>query len=344
MNIFDLHSDLLSFLAENPSHSIYSPESLCSYPQMQQGRVALQILAIYSPVTDFNPQKAKDQVDAYFNLLNTHKDKYSLWNPAEFGKTPHIQILPSIENAAALCKTNEGAKEAILFLEKNLKQIAYISLTWNEENQFGGGNDSTTGLKQAGKELLLWMNERSIPIDFSHTSDALAQDILNFIDKKSLTLPILASHSNMRYVTNQKRNLPDEFVREIISRKGLIGLNLFAPFIGSSFSRIKDHILHLISMGGNDCLSFGADFFPISIFSHLLEKYQINTAFFPESSNVSCYPQILEFLSNEAAIDLSALAYKNALRFFTAHVAKGEMLSAAFQNQEAKDQFLTENH
>ena len=59
----------------------------------------------------------------------------------------------------------------------------------------------------------------------SHTSDALAHDIFNHIDKHKLAVPVIASHSNFRSVSDHVRNLPDEIANEIVNRNGLIGMN-----------------------------------------------------------------------------------------------------------------------
>ena len=107
-------------------------------------------------------------------------------------------------------------------------------MTWDGENRFGGGVGSKQGLKEDGKRLLEWMTGKQIAIDFSHTSDALAEGILTHIDQERLVLPVMASHSNFRSITDCARNMPDWLAQELIRRKGILGLTLFAPFIHKS--------------------------------------------------------------------------------------------------------------
>ncbi len=71
-------------------------------------------------------------------------------------------------------------------------------MTHHGENRFGGGNSTGIGLKKDGEALLEYISEKKIAIDLSHTSDALAGDILNYIVKNKLGLSVLASHSNFR--------------------------------------------------------------------------------------------------------------------------------------------------
>ena len=130
-----------------------------------------------------------------------------------------------------------------------------MSLTWNGENRFGGGDGAHIGLKEDGKRLLDWMDEKRIPVDLSHASDLLAHEIIEYIDKKNLSLPVLASHSNFRKIHGTSRNLPDSIAQEIIRKKGVIGINLFMPFVGMDFPKnLVNHIEYGLKLGGDNAL------------------------------------------------------------------------------------------
>ena len=75
---------------------------------------------------------------------------------------------------------------------------------WNQENRFGGGNASDVGLKREGELFLEYLGGKGVAIDLAHPSDALAHDILNYIDKKSLKVTPIASHSNFRVIKDKK--------------------------------------------------------------------------------------------------------------------------------------------
>jgi microsomal dipeptidase-like Zn-dependent dipeptidase len=205
-----------------------------------------------------------------------------------------------------------------------LGHLFYISLTWNEENRFGGGIDSSAGLKKDGQELLFWMHKKRIAADLSHASDRLAHDIIEYIDKNSLDIPLLASHSNFRSVMQTTRNLPDAIAREIIRRKGVIGMNLFAPFVHKSdASTLLRHIEYGLSLGGAESLCFGADFFCDSDFPSIKVKYPDFIFFFDEYPNASCYPAILNQLKTQLGLshdNIENIAHKNAQRFLNAFI------------------------
>ncbi|MES2198673.1 MAG: membrane dipeptidase [Chlamydiota bacterium] len=324
--IVDLHCDLLSFLAEKPSHTTEDPGSNASYPQMKQGNVTLQTLAIFTDSSPSSFLNGKKQLEALKRILTEESDRYQLFDPStDFTKSHKaISIIPAFENASGFSSDETSLDQALSYLDSVLntfKRILYISLTWDGENRFGGGNGSKKGLKEDGKLALQWMHEKKIAIDLSHTSDFLADDILNYLDKKSLKVPVLASHSNARSVTNKERNLPDFLIKEIITRKGVIGLNFFAPFIGKESKELIKHVEHIFFLQGEDSLCFGADFFPDLLSSYVQTKYQSDFSFFKELNNSSCYPRALTLLQEHLDLKddvLQKIAHKN----FQAYTAK----------------------
>ena len=321
--IVDLHCDLLSFLADDPSRTILDPRSNASYPQMQQGGISLQTLAIYTSGSSDSLLKGKKQIELFKHLTTHPSSPYTLFHPtAPLQVGSNIQVLPAFENASSFCQESAPLQIAFSFLESLLQEverILYISLTWEGENRFGGGNTTNVGLKPDGKHLLEWMEGKNIAVDLSHASDFLAADILNYLDKKSLSVPVLASHSNSRKIAPLKRNLPDEIAQEIFARKGVIGLNLFAPFIGPTPEKLADHIKHLWTLGGKEFLCLGADFFTLADYlSWIQQKYQTSTPYFPEFPNASCYQSLLSFLQNLLNLSLKEiekLAFQNLAQY-----------------------------
>ncbi|WP_332913214.1 dipeptidase [Algoriphagus boritolerans] len=176
-----------------------------------------------------------------------------------------IGIIASVENAAGLGTEKATWPEIYKQFDSMLVtvgQLAYIGLTHHTENRFGGGNYvEGVGLKEDGKRLLDYMAGKKIPIDLSHTSDLLAEGILNHIDRHHLPIPVIASHSNFRALWDHKRNLTDEFAQEIINRGGIIGVNFLREFLDRDVpERLFEHILHGIKLS-EDAICFGADFF-----------------------------------------------------------------------------------
>ena len=185
-------------------------------------------------------------------------------------------------------------------------------MLFRSENRFGGGNSTKTGLKEDGKSLLNYISGKKIAIDFSHTSDVLAFDVFDYLSKFNLDIPVIASHSNFREIFNHPRNLPDEIAKEIIKRKGLIGINFLRAFLNDNNpNAIYDHILYGLNMGAHS-ICFGADYFYTD--SHPDQSRK--PFFFKEHENASCYPLILKGLSGKIPPDvLEAISNKNVINF-----------------------------
>lgn len=326
--IIDLHSDLLSYLREAKNRGPYDPQSRSSLEQLKKGQVKLQTLAIFSHSKQGSTQIALEQLACLKKLTQTHFQECALFAPDCFEKsTTQVQFILAFENASGFSEESEPLVESLQRLDRILKEyqhILYISLTWDGENRFGGGVGSQVGLKEDGKRLLEWLSGKKIAVDFSHTSDRLAEEILNTIDQQRLEVPVLASHSNYRAITDLPRNMPDWLAQEIILRKGILGLNLFAPFIRKNDpSVLLRHIEYALSLGGENNLAFGADFFCDADFPSLFSKYQTQTAFFKEYPDASCYGAILEQIKDKLRLTsetVQKIASKNAERFLKSNL------------------------
>ncbi len=316
--IIDLHCDLLGCIEYgNGKYSFDSPELNCSIPQLLEGNVKLQILAIAAITGPDSSAIGEKQVGLYKQLLNTRADKvgpFKQWT----AHSPKIHFLFGVENASVLLNEEEDLSLLFKRIEKYqaVERILYISLTWNQENRFGGGNLTNIGLKEDGKTVLEYLDGKNIAIDFSHTSDALAHDILDFIQKKSLKIPVMASHSNYRAVWDSERNLPQEIAQKIIRQKGIIGLNFVHRFVGKTPKAFIDHIEYAISIGGENTISLGTDFYGGFDVPTDLCPGKTPTTFFPEYANSGRYPSWIDLLREQFSENLiQKICYANAKAF-----------------------------
>lgn len=305
MDVVDIHCDLLCYLALDPKRDPFHPSIRCSAPQLKAGNVKLQTLAIFTETNLYSLLYGLRQLEIFLSLPDKYPDSFTNHN-----------ILPAFENASSFALESEPLANVFERLETILTQITpfYISLTWNGENRFGGGCGSTAGLKKDGEELLKFLNNRGIAIDFSHASDKLARETLNFIDTHSLNLRVMASHSNFRALQDQPRNLPDDIAKEIITRHGLIGLVFYNKFL-KDIPQLYQMIEHGYKLGGEQALAFGADFFCLDDLITVLDD---PGGFHEALSDSSKYPSILESISREMQIpssQLEDLASGNAMQF-----------------------------
>lgn len=330
--IIDLHCDLLSYLINSYDRTPYDLHNIgASIPYLKKGNVSMQIMAIFSKTCPGSTSFAWEQVDMYEKLI-TQKDILAFdFQGGALTILDKERIPPhmyhAIENASGMWEEEEELACGFTRMERYMSRLGkpfYISLTHNTENRFGGGNYSANvGLKPDGKALLAWMDEKGLAVDLSHTSDALAVDILTFIEKQNLKIPVLASHSNAREVYSHLRNLPTEVIQEIILRDGLIGINFFKPFVhDSSREGLFDHIDFYLAHEGEHVIAFGADFFDVTA----LSVPQEGPLFFSNYHNAAFYPLFLAELEKREfnPTQISKLAWKNVIRFVKQHLVQND--------------------
>jgi membrane dipeptidase len=319
--VIDMHCDLLSYLQDAPDANPLKTDDIgCSFSSLEKGNVKLQVMAIFTATAKGSAELGRRQSLIFNDLLSQYPDRLVLCQDAgtvlRAGSSGKLGVVAAIENASGFCEEDEDAGNGLKRLREiidNTGRILYISLTHNGENRFGGGNATRVGLKKDGEALLNYMSGKKIAIDFSHASDALAFGMLNHITKNNLEIPVLASHSNFRKVWDHARNLPDDIAKEIIRRKGLIGINFLRAFLNDiDPGAMNDHILYGLELGGADVLSFGADYFYTD--SHP-DRSRL-PFFFKEHETAACYPSILESLSGKVTpAVLENISHKNVLNF-----------------------------
>lgn len=319
--ICDLHCDLLAYLAKQPNgHPANTEDIGCAIPHLRDGGVKLQVMAVYTAPGDDSVALAQRQVSLFAQLLREHAQAFASATTLEHAKR-HLTgtqtgIVLSVESGSGLCTESEPLDEGLARLdqiEAASERVIYVSLTHHGENRFGGGNACTVGLKADGRVLLDYVNGRGIAVDLSHASDALAGDILNHLEAGGLDVPVLASHSNFRAVREHARNLTDEIAREVIRRKGLIGLNFLREFLApDNPEALAAHVEHGLALGAEEVLCFGADFFHTG--SHPDKSRE--PFYFAQHENALCYQPILTELGKcLTEANIKRLAFENVMTF-----------------------------
>ncbi len=301
MRKVDLHNDLLNYLLLDEKRSAHDNDLECSVPQMIAGGIEVQVLAAFTP-NAAEPEALTKQYCRYKELLAS-KEHIG-------GK---IRLLWAIEDAQQLVHSTQiGAT-----LEQKLSALVskgtppvYISLTWVNENDFGGGDHTSVGLKKCGQKLLDLMAATKIAVDLSHASDRLAHDIINYREKAGHRNSIIVSHTNFRAVHGAARNIPDDVAKYILDQNGIIGLSLSRRQLGNRPKmNLREHYNYAVSLNPAfaDILCLGGDLYHEA---DVPKEYRsVASNFYPEASKASHYRE-LEFME-------SSFLYTNAMHYLS---------------------------
>ena len=255
MRYFDLHCDTITecfvkkeALAEN--------RLAVSIKSAQDFETWVQVFAVWMPDDLRGPAAWQRFLDVAQTLRSeTEQNGIPLCTDADAleravnSGSKRAAIL-SIEGSAAL-----GGRIENLAIAHAIG-VRLITITWNGACEAGGGCLDGGGLSDYGISLVKEMERLRIVPDISHLSDKGFDDLIHVY-----SAPVVATHSNSRAVCENRRNLTDDQFREIVRRGGVIGLNLYPPFMGDdSICEIIPHIDHFLSLGGEDVLAIGADF------------------------------------------------------------------------------------
>lgn len=323
--VVDLHCDLLAYLNEQPGRGPYDPAPRCSIPQLRAGHVEFQVLAMFGTTGENSNQIGPGQSRIFQRMMDDHADAFvAVKSLADVRALPEGRtgVIAAVENASVFCGEEDTLSEGLERfeeMERRVGRLLYVTMTWNHENRFGGGNGAPdVGLKDDGRTLLEYLSGRRIALDFSHMSPRLAREALEFIDCKRLDLPVLASHSCFAALREHARNLPEDVAREIIARDGLIGLNFLRIFLGEPPGSFVAQVRHALELGGAKNYCFGADFFAVEDLSPDHRSKAPDGLFFPDFEDSSCYPRLLDQLAGEVPCGqelLLDLAHRNFYRF-----------------------------
>ena len=192
----------------------------------------------------------------------------------------------------------------------------YVSLTWLFENSFGGGDRTTIGLKEKGKELLRMLSDYNIAVYLSHASYELASDIIEFRESNNFKNGLLVSHTNFRALHSIQRNVSDDVARYVAKAKGVLGLSFSRMQIGvDNHFDIPKQLEYARSLSNevSSAMCLGGDLFHQN---DLPESYRIKGGSFPpELSTAGDYSKLNllgpDVLYNNVAMFLSQFGLIN---------------------------------
>ena len=212
----------------------------------RKGGLNVPFFSIYLPASTqeegTSHQMANELIDMIKDIVTLHPEKFILINSvADLGsitKKNIIGIALGMENGAPI----QGDLSRVQYYFD--RGIRYITLTHSKTNHISDSsydeNIQWHGLSKFGKSLIEEMNKVGIMVDISHVNDEAFYQAIELSQ-----VPVIASHSSLRYFTpGFERNVDDAMLSKLAEKGGVIQINFGSSFISS---RPQDYLVSMNS-------------------------------------------------------------------------------------------------
>jgi membrane dipeptidase len=261
--IIDMHFDLPMDLYEKRAEpNVLATEFL---PEFDAGGIGLIGAAIYIEdryLPERGLQVALDQIARLYTeadqskrcvVCRTHKEISRALDSKKVG------FLITMEGVEPL---GDDLDLLRVFYELGVRAIGLTHARTNAAGHggiFAAKGSSPEGLTPFGRDLVRECEKLGLIVDLAHINPAGFKEVVDLTTK-----PLIVSHTNSRKFYDVERNSSDEQIKMIGERRGVIGINsvLVSPeHKGSTLDCYVDHIEHVATLIGIDCVGIGFDFF-----------------------------------------------------------------------------------
>lgn len=249
MILMDTHADTLYRRFRSPGESCD-----ITIPKLRKGGVGVQTMALFVGGSPKLPDIARVFQGMWAEGEKLEAEGLRRVTDYRDGKEGENAFIYSIEG----CDLLDGGLDLLAqWREKGARMAA---LTWNYENCVGvpAKLDMAAPLKPFGREAVREMVRLGVAPDTSHLSERGFYDILE------MGIAPVASHSCCRALCGHCRNLSDDQLRALFQAGGYVGVNFYPFFLRddgkADLDAVCDHVLHMLSLGGEENVGFGSDF------------------------------------------------------------------------------------
>jgi len=260
--IVDGHCDTLTaLLKQNRTFDEKSASGQLDLPRMRMSGINVQFFAAFiaPKYKDIALKRCLQLIDVFYaQILQNHSNIELALNVEDIfqvTRTGKIAALLSVEGGEAL-----SGDLALLRTFYRLG-VRSVTLTWNGRNELGDGlgeGIAAGGLSVFGRSVVQAMNELGMLIDVAHLSTKGFWHVA-----ETSSAPFAVTHANCRAVCDHIRNLDDAQIEYLAKHGGIIGLTFVPEFVDKHNPCLEtfiQHIDHIASRFGADCIGLGSDF------------------------------------------------------------------------------------
>lgn len=239
MLVLDSHCDAPSQMMRARNYSKDNTWGHVDFPKLRAGGVDASYFALFCP-----PRLAPDEATRYTLDMLSHL--YDQVDAAEGEVELAFSALEVLENkdnglTSILISLENGApiQHSLSMLRMFYRMgVTCMTLAHNADNEICdscAGQRRWGGLSPFGREVVAEMNRLGMIVDIAHCSDDTVRDCLRLSKA-----PIVSTHSCCKALTAHRRNLPDELLKAIADKGGVVQINFCPSFLSEEFDVMMD--------------------------------------------------------------------------------------------------------
>jgi membrane dipeptidase len=231
--VIDTHNDVTTPMTNDDYDLAGAPPVpyRTSIDRMKEGELTAEFFSLYIKPDYVQrggaARRTLEMIDSVYRAVERHPGELifatSVVDIRRAKKQGKIAALMGIEGGHAI-------EDSLATLREFYRLgVRYMTLTWNNTNNWadaGRGEKKHNGLSDFGREVVREMNRLGMMVDVSHVSDKTMSDALEVSQA-----PIIASHSSARALSNVPRNIPDDLLKRIGEKGGVIQVNFYSVFV-----------------------------------------------------------------------------------------------------------------
>ena len=217
-------------------HDYAADGSQVDYPRMVEGGVDGGFFVIFTPQGARTPEASAAARDAAIvrgveihEMVAEHGDRFALATRAEDAAAINAAgkrfVFMSVENSYPL---GQDLSLMRTFYALGVRMIGPIHFMNNDLGDSSTDPKGTEwgGLSPLGKQFVAEANRLGMLIDASHASDASTEQMIELS-----AAPIILSHSGVDAVFDHPRNIPDDLLKKLAAKGGVIQINAFSNYM-----------------------------------------------------------------------------------------------------------------
>jgi len=202
--------------------------------RMKAGGVGGQFWSVWIPAAATGPRAVEltlEQIDVVHRMVAAFPDRLAFAATAA-----DVRRVQRSGRVASLIGVEGGHQiDGRLSVLRQYRALGAAYLTLTHTRSLSWADSSTDaavsgGLSPFGRAVVAELNRLGMLADVSHVSDAAVAAVLD-----ASAAPVIASHSSARALADAPRNLPDDLVRRIGGKGGVVMVNFYPAFLSDAW-------------------------------------------------------------------------------------------------------------